>query len=510
MSDKCVNDRDSDNLANKKPTIEQRLESWKSACEVYRQPQVVILFLLGFSAGLPFLLVFSTLSAWLTELDVSRTTIGFFSWVGITYSIKVIWAPVVDRIKIPLLDKLLGKRRSWILVAQIGIVLSLVGMGFTQPDGTAWAWFPKDNATGLYQLACLGILVAFSSATQDIAIDAYRIEIVGSSSQGAMSASYIFGYRLALLVAGAGALTLSEYLSWGDTYITMGALMSIGIIAVLIARQPDVEKQSTQGEHAPLVGHTSPGKESTATAQQAPTELTWLKQRDAKWPIWAQNGSEILMLAVASPLIDFFRREGLWAIFLLVLISVYRISDITMGVMANPFYLDMGFSKLEIAGVTKVFGFFMTIFGSFVAGLFVAKFGLLKPLLWGAILVSATNLLFAYMATLPTPSISILTLVISADNFSGGVANVAFIAFLSILTSRDYTATQYALFSSLMTLPGKILGGYSGIIVDGQGYALFFLYAAALGLPAVLLAMVVNKKRLDLKGKTFGHKQTEN
>lgn len=479
------------NTTQEKPSpIHPAIRNRYAALDVYRQPQALTLLFLGFSAGLPFLLVFSTLSAWLTEVGISRTTIGFFSWVGITYSIKVFWAPIVDRLKIPLLDQYLGKRRSWMLTAQIGIALGLIGMGMTQPNGVAWAWFPKEDANGLYQLACLALLVAFSSATQDIAIDAYRIEVADSRSQGAMSAAYILGYRIALLVAGAGALTLSDFFSWRMTYIIMGLLVSVGIIAVIMARNTDTHKTTSTPDI------DTPDTDTSAD----PTELAWLKQLDSKWPTWCKNTLEMVMLALVCPLTDFFRREGLWAIFLLVLISVYRISDITMGVMANPFYLDIGFSKIEIASVTKVFGFFMTLLGSFIAGILVARLGLLKPLLWGAVLVASTNLLFAYMATLSNPSISLLTVIISADNFSGGMSNVAFIAFLSKLTSRAYTATQYALFSSLMTLPGKIIGGYSGIIVDTQGYTTFFFYAACLGLPAVLLALILNRKRQDLAG----------
>lgn len=400
---------------------------------------------LGFSAGLPFLLVFSTLSAWLRDEGTARSVIGFFSWVGITYSIKVFWAPVIDRLPLPFLTEWLGRRRSWMLLAQIGIAVGLLGMSLTSVH------------THLVWIAIFALVVAFSSATQDITIDAYRIEAVNKELQGAMAATYVLGYRIALLMAGAGAFYLAEYFSWTTSYQIMAALMLVGLVTTLVIKEP-----------ARIV----PEKREAKSASRS----KWLVVKEA----------------LIDPFTDFFQRNGRLALLILGVIAVYKISDITMGVMANPFYLDLGFSKTEIADVTKIFGFFMTIAGAAIGGLFVARFGIAGPLILGAILVATTNLLFATLAVVE-PNLAFLAVVVSADNLSGGIATSVFIAWLSSLTNQAYTATQYALFSSLMTLPAKFLGGFSGIVVDLHGYFVFFVYAAALGLPAIVLATVLIK-----------------
>ena len=422
---------------------------------------------LGFSAGLPFLLVFSTLNARLADVGVETATIGFFSWLGITYSIKVFWAPVVDRLKLPVLNRLFGKRRSWILLAQAGIATGLYLMAAVDPLSA-----PET-------LALCGLLVAFSSATQDVAIDAYRIEIAEERLQAALAATYIFGYRLALLVAGAGALYLAEFWSWQVSYQVMAALVGVGVLTVLVAREPEVN-------------HFAAAEDIAEKVQEEAARRGHLPPRLAKLAGW-------FYAAVAGPFVDFFRRYKELAIVILVLVAVYRISDIAMGVMANPFYLDfMGFSKTQVADVTKVFGFFMTILGSMVGGVLVVRYGVRRILLAGAILTAATNLLFVVLAQYP-PDIKLLALVVSADNLSGGIANVALIAWLSSMTSASFTATQYALFSSLMTLPGKFLGGFSGIVVADFGYAQFFLVAGVMGVPAILLVLYIMRHgaRLD-------------
>jgi len=434
--------------------------SWLEAVKVYKHPRVVAMIFLGFAAGLPFLLVFSTLSAWLRYEGIARTTIGFFSWVGITYSIKVFWAPIVDRIPLFVLTDLMGKRRSWMLLAQIGIGIGLLGMAASDPR------------TDLLQIALFALFVAFGSATQDITIDAYRIEAVDRSYQGAMAATYVLGYRIALLVAGAGALYIAEAHSWSYAYIVMSACMGIGIVTTLVIREPihatDLTTQSMEGLLEKTLGVTD---KSTVFSRS----IAWFID------------------AVISPFVEFFRRTGWMAIIILLLIGAYKISDITMGVMANPFYLDLGFSLTDIAYVSKVFGFFMTILGAVIGGLVVVRFGMLRPLLIGAVLIVITNLLFVWLAV-SEPDLIKLALVICADNLSGGFATSAFIAYLSSLTSSSYTATQYALFSSIMTLPAKIIGGFSGLVVDTVGYPSFFLYAGLLGLPAILLVIYLLRR----------------
>ena len=429
--------------------------SWKEAFLVYTKPRVLGMIFLGFAAGLPFLLVFSTLSAWLSDVGIERTIIGFFSWVGITYSIKVFWAPVVDTLSIPVLTRLLGKRRSWMLLAQTGIATGLLGMALTNPteDIHIVAWF--------------ALLVAFSSATQDITIDAYRIEALDKIYQAAMATTYVLGYRLALLAAGAGALYIAEYQNWTIAYISMAALMGIGILTTLIIREPEVIKDQQTIERENRLEHALGIRQSDGLLQRL---ATWFTD------------------AVIAPFADFIQRNGKMAITILALIAVYKISDITMGVMANPFYLELGFSKADIADVAKLFGFFMTIAGLALGGVMVVRYGIMKPLVLGAVLIASTNLLFAFLAV-TEPSKFLLAIVVSADNLSGGLATSVFIAYLSSLTNTAYTATQYALFSSLMTLPAKILGGFSGMMVDSQGYFTFFVIAALLGTPAILLSI---------------------
>jgi PAT family beta-lactamase induction signal transducer AmpG len=431
--------------------------SWKEAFAIYTRPRVIAMIFLGFAAGLPFLLVFSTLSAWLRDVDIARTTIGFFSWVGITYSIKVFWAPVIDRLPLPVLTRTLGKRRSWMLTAQITIAVGLTGMAMTDPHA---------DLTGL---ALFALLVAFGSATQDITVDAYRIEAVDRNLQGAMAATYVLGYRLALLAAGAGAFYIAEASSWSGAYLAMAALMGVGIATTLVIREP---------EHV-----TDP---RIAALEARLEHAVGLNSRQSLWVRLAAWFSD----AVVSPFVEFFQRNGALALLVLLLVGAYKLSDITMGVMANPFYLDLGFSKTEIANITKIFGFFMTIAGAGLGGILVVRFGIMRPLLAGAILVASTNLLFVWLAV-SEPDLVTLAIVISADNLGGGFATSAFIAWLSSLTNTAYTATQYALFSSLMTLPAKFLGGFSGIVVDHSGYASFFLYAGLLGVPAILLILLL-------------------
>ncbi len=436
---------DTDPSSNGMSTPDQLL-SWREVLSIYAKPRVIAMVFLGFSGGLPFLLVFSTLTAWLRDEGVSRSAIGFFAWVGITYSVKVIWAPVVDRISIPFVTRRLGQRRSWILIGQTGIAAGLFGMAMV-------------DHTELYLLSLFALLVAFSSATQDIAIDAYRIEAMQERFQGAMSAAYIFGYRVALLVAGAGSLYIAEYANWTFAYQVMGALVFVGIVTVLLIDEPESHR-----------------REIIASAESDSVHFGFIN-------------------AVVRPFTDFFSRNGKFALVILLFIAVFRLSDIAMGIMANPFYLDMGYSKTDIANVAKVFGFFMTIAGSFICGILVVKWGIFRCLLIGATAVALTNVLFS-MLSLLQPDIIWLAGVISADNISGGFAATAFVAYLSSLTNRAYTATQYALFSSLMTLPGKFISGFSGIVVDAQGYFVFFLVAAALGIPAILLVLVLMKREM--------------
>lgn len=438
--------------------ISDRAASWLQALKGYLHPTALRMAVLGFVAGLPLLLVFSTLTAWLRDFGVSRSAIGLFAWVYMAYSIKVFWSPVVDNLRLSWLTVLLGRRRSWMLVAQIGIIVGLVSMSLLNPQSHLWP------------IAVAGVLVAFSSATLDIAIDAYRIEIAEPDMQGILSATYVFGYRLAMLIAGAGTLLIADMASWGIAYASMALLMGVGVIVVLLIPEPI----ATPNESEDLLSETKSTLQPSSDTQ---------KNRWERCAVWLRR-------SVVMPFQEFFQRNGWWAAFILLFIGLFRLSDITMGIMANPFYIDLGFTKTQIAAVSKVYGFIMTLTGAFVGGMVIVKYGIYRPLLIAAIAAAVTNVLFAQMAYVG-PSVEWLTVVISADNLSGGFGNATLIAYLASLTNRAYTATQYALFSSLMTLPGKMLSSLAGFVVDAWGYVDFFYYAAALGIPAVVLSLVL-------------------
>lgn len=469
--------------------------SWGESLATYLHRRVIGMWFLGFSAGLPLLLVFSTLSLWLAETGVSKASIGFFAWIGITYSVKVFWSPIVDQIRLPILTRVMGRRRSWMLAGQIGIMIGLAGMALTDP---------RENLT---MIAAFGVFVAFSSSTQDIAIDAYRIEAADKDYQAAMSAMYIFGYRIAMLVAGAGALYIAAGYGWEMAYLAMAGMMLVGVITVLIVAEPEITRNRPSLFDQPEV---------RAIVEAGAGRHPALVRAEA----W-------IVGAIVSPFVDFFRRHGWIALVILGFIALYRISDLTMGIMANPFYVALHYSKIDIANVTKLFGLVMTLVGAGVGGLVVARYGIMRPLLAGAVLVALTNLCFAWMAALlptvpvremvaetvlldpsltgmislaeriwtwPEPPIWPLTITISLDNFAGGFATSAFIAYLSSLTNTAYTATQYALFSSFMTLAGKFISGWSGVIAEAAGFPVFFLYAAATGLPAILLVYFLMRR----------------
>lgn len=434
----------------------QQHRRWSDAWAVYIHPRVLAMLFLGFAAGLPLLLVFGTLSAWLRQAGVDRSTIGHVSWVALAYALKFLWAPLVDRIDLPLLDRLLGHRRSWMLLAQAGIITGLLLMATGDP------------ANSLEALVWAALLVAFSSATQDISLDAWRIESVDVDRQAAMAATYQIGYRIGMIAAGAGALYLADFISWSAAYLSMAALMGVGVVTTLLIGEP--ERQISQ--------QTWADEERVVSFLERSAHLPNAYRKAAAWFIGA----------VVCPFTEFFQRNGRFALWILAFIFTFRISDITLGVMANAFYIDMGYTLSEIATVTKVFGVIMTMVGAVVGGVIVMRFGLLPVLLFAAVIVSLTNLVYAWLATQPA-DVALLAIVVSADNLSGGMAGSAFIAYLSGQTNRAYTATQYALFSSMMLLPAKFLAGFSGDIVDATSYVTFFIYASALGIPAMLLVM---------------------
>lgn len=440
--------------------------SWGETLKAYLEPASLRMFALGFSAGLPLLLVLGTLSFRLREAGLDRTTIGYLSWVGLAYGFKWVWSPLVDRLPIPLLTRAMGRRRSWLLLSQLAIMVALAGMAFADPraqlDTVVWC----------------ALAVAFASATQDIALDAYRIESADAAHQGALAATYQTGYRLAMIWAGAGVLWLAaraevapvaqaaaavvdavkpapgalyQNAAWTTAYLVMAASMLVGVVTVLFSREP-------------------------AQVALPPS----------------RNAAEWFKGAFVEPFADFLKRYGTHALLILALIGVYRISDVVMGIMANPFYVDMGYTKDEVAAVTKVYGVIMTLVGAFVGGALSLRLGVMRVLMLGAILSAASNLLFAWLAG-HGHDVTALIAVVSADNLSAGVASAAFIAYLSSLTNVSYSATQYALFSSMMLLAPKWLAGYSGAFVDAYDYPTFFTATAFLGLPVLVLIWLATR-----------------
>jgi MFS transporter, PAT family, beta-lactamase induction signal transducer AmpG len=424
--------------------------SWFESIRVYKEPATLRMLALGFSAGLPLLLVLGTLSFRLREAGIDRATIGFLTWVGLAYGFKWCWAPLVDRLPIPLLTRWLGRRRSWLLISQLMIMGGLVGMAVSDPKLL------------LMPIVWCALVVAFGSATQDIALDAYRIESADGDRQAALAAAYQTGYRMAMIWAGAGVLWIAaraevavagnyDQAAWQTAYLWMAASMLVGVITVLLSPEP--KPQALQP---------------------------------------AKNMQQWLLITLIEPFADFFKRYQWQAALILGLIAVYRISDIVMGVMANPFYVDMGFTKAQVAGVTKVYGVIMTLVGAFIGGVLSMRLGVMRVLMLGAILSAVSNLLFAWLGG-QGPNVNALIWVISADNLSSGIASAAFIAYLSSLTNIQYSATQYALFSSLMLLLPKFLAGFSGQVVNAVGYTQFFFATALLGLPVVGLVLLASR-----------------
>ena len=424
---------------------EKTLNNWRKSLSVYKEPAAIRLFFLGFSSGVPLLLVFGTLSFWMRESGVDLKTIGFMSWVGLCWGFKWVWAPLVDRLRLPVLTRLLGRRRAWLFLSQIGLIGTLSAMAFTDP------------AQNLRQMALLALMTAFFGATQDIALDAFRIESGSSEQQAAFAATYQTGYRIAMIWSGAGALAIaaaaqdSALGAWTVSYLCMAVSMLVGLLTVLFSPNTETETMSSSRTK---VGFA-----------------TWLYE------------------AGVRPFTEFFQRFGVWAIVILLLIATYRISDVVMGVMANPFYQDMGFTKEEVAAVSKVFGVVMTLLGAIIGGVIASRIGVMKTLLIGAALSAVTNILFAMLALIGH-DLGFLIFTVSADNLAGGLASAAFVAYLSGLTTSAYTATQYALFSSVMLLLPKFLAGFSGLLVEAVGYSAFFLGTACLGVPVVVLVLL--------------------
>lgn len=577
-------------------------KSWGEAAKAYLDPRAIIILFLGFAAGIPILLIFSSLSLWLREAGIERGVVTMFSWAALGYSFKFIWAPLIDALPVPFLTKWLGRRRAWIVTSQLLIVIAILLMASFNPISDQALWF----------MAASAVLLGFSSATQDIVIDAYRIEIAPPALQPTLAAMYVAGYRVGMIVAGAGALYLADYFgstealysyeAWRNTYYIMAAVMSIGILATFAGYEPIAEvlqlkKQKTNLKAffiyagllvipgsiygllslikiiynnflnaditlIPLAIQPAVNFYFLALVACAPLLLLFFIFNQPKiinkvsllvetrndyvrivllfiitvigfigafiaiGGLFTDTESVLLSfiaetvrlfgsLAVAmavgyslikvglarkevaktmwiDPIADFFKRYGKQALLLLALIGLYRISDIVAGVISNVFYQDMGFSKVDIANAVKLVGVLMALAGGFLGGILAQKMRMMHVMMLGAILASITNLLFVLLTYHPG-SLEYMYLAVILDNLAAGFASAVFIAFLSALTSIKFTAVQYSIFSSLMTLAPKVLGGYSGGIVDAMGYPFFFMFTFAIGIPILALIYFVDK-----------------
>jgi PAT family beta-lactamase induction signal transducer AmpG len=414
----------------------------------YLQPKTLIMLVLGFSSGLPFLLVGNTLGYWLRDEGTSLAAIGFLSWVGIAYSLKVLWAPIIDRVDAPAFGRL-GRRRGWMAISQLLVGVSFVAMALV---GTAH---------GLVLLAAFALAAAFSAATQDIVIDAWRIESAANNDElGLLSSAYQLGYRMALLATDAVILVVAEHTSWSISYALYGALMGIGLAATFLAPEP---ARADEVMHAKSVA----------------------------LPLFSVRG---LYDAIAGPFIMFFKTHGVMAVTMLAAISLYRLPDFVMGPMANPFYHDIGMSKDLVGAVRASFGLFASLAGIAIGGFAALRFGYERALIAGGILQAVSIACFALLA-IPHPPFALFGSIMAFDSFATSFAGVALVSYMSSLTSLGYTATQYALLASAYVWLGKILKGFSGTVVENlstslglmRAYAFFFMGAGAIGIPALIL-----------------------
>ena len=489
------------------------LKSWKVSLLIYKDIRVVRLLILGFSSGLPILLIFSTLSLWLKSAGIDRSTITLFSWAGLAYSFKFLWAPVIDKIPIPILSDKLGHRKSWLMLSQLLLITLLIILGFIDP---------KHN---LILMAIIIVCIGFCSATQDAMVDTYRIESAPQELQSAMSGTYIVGYRLGMIVAGAGSLFLASFFgaeeqfynvsAWQKTYIIMAILQTIGVLCTLVSPEPSSQRilLNNSKDRLKLVNvflisiltfiliYTLFPKmqfEDPLT-KGVFTTLKLLLALSVMIIIFMFSvrvnyvHNYVILSTFWDPIKSFIQKYGSIAVAILIIIGLYRIADIVMGVVANLFYSDMGYTLKQIAAISKFWGLIATIFGGLLGGVLASRYNNYSILLLGSILASVTNILFALLSTLE-PKIVYLIIVIIADNIAAGIASVAFVAFLSSLTNVNFTTSQFALFTSLMLFLPKIIGGYSGLIVDNFGYFNFFLITALMGLPVVILIIAFKNK----------------
>lgn len=414
---------------------------WISAFAVYRDPRVLTILFLGFSSGLPLALTGTTLSLWLREEGVDLTSIGLFASIATPYALKFLWAPLIDKMSVPLFTSLLGRRRGWMIFVQLCLILSIVGLGYSNPT------------ENLLLTAIFAFMVAFASASQDIVIDAYRVEICDEESMAAGAAAIVFGYRIGMLVSGAGALYLATSFSWSFTYLIMGLLVGIGMLTILIGKEPALVSNE-KSEHT---GNS-----------------------DDKWDQYAHWVKE----AVIDPFIDFLQRPG-W-IPILLFVMFYKFGDSLAGVMSTPFFKDLGFTKIDIANVSKIYGTVATFGGLALGGWLMAATGLFRTLWICGILQLLSNLMFAVQAVAGN-DLTVLAFTVGFENLAGGMGTAAFVAYLSSLCNISYTATQYALLSSFMAFARTLFSTPSGYLAENMGWISFFLLTTLAAVPGLLL-----------------------
>ncbi len=428
-------------------TVPVSYKGWAGIRRAFATPSALTMMLLGFGSGLPFLLIASmTLSTRLRDVGLDLGSIGLISLASFFYLLKFLWAPLIDRFAFPL-TAWLGRRRSWLFASQLVVAIGLAALALTTPGADVTA------------LVVWVLIASFAGATQDSAVDAYRIEIAPQSAQAALAATYTLGYRIGLIIAGAGALYLAEFRGWTVAYLAMAALMLVPIVTTLVCREP------------------------------AAPETTVVRRVDFLGAFW-------------QPFTSFFSTNGLAVgIALLLFVGLFKFPDQVIGVMAGPFYLDTGYTKADIATVSKIYGVWMGIAGAFLGGLGVAAFGFRRMLVLAALGVALSNLAFLFMAHYPSQLWAFYA-AISSDNLAQGFAGTVLIAFMSSLTNRNFTATQYALLVSLANLPGKFVGGVSGFLVEATSYSTFFLLSAVTVVPTLLLLWWLWRHILDRPAAT--------
>ena len=411
--------------------------SWADVIRAYMTPKMLGMMSLGFASGLPYMLIYSELAYWMKQEGVDLTVIGFFAWIGLAYTFKVFWAPLVDRLKIPFLTKIMGQRRSWMLFAILGTVFGMLTIASSDPSES------------VMRLAMGAVILATAGATLDISIDAWRIEAAPGDAQTNMAATYVLGYRLAIIGAGVSYI-VAGYFNWNIAYLFMACVMAINGCIVFFIKEPSRE-----------------------------TRRKALTLKDA------------VVENVVMPFFSFLTRLGKWTPIVFLLVATYLISDKTMGPMAKPMYQSIGYTEIQVGLVSSFFGPWPVIFGGFVAGAISIRFGLMRCLLIGSVLMVITNAAFAWLSTVTDPKTAYLFVTVGADNLAQGFAATIFIAYLSSLCDLKFAATQYAFLSAMFNIVGKSLSGFTGIMADKMGFETFFLFSAALGIPAIILAIIL-------------------